>query len=489
MDISSLRGDVLSPIGVACFASWVEATRRCHCDWWRNRRKTWPSFASSKASNRVAVGIPAYAGGTRFRTWTPSLAGWVPRGTLSASRGLVSRLLPMARRDRSAEPCHDRLPHREALDSMMRHSHRPAQTFSYRTSSGSVSVVVGMNAWSTLPQILHDLRPSQVIGVTHASLQRRFGREVSSLVRRSHAPFQWLRIPDGERSKSIRTAFSLWRSLARIGADRGAVLLLVGGGVVGDLGGFVAAGYLRGVRFVSLPTTALAQADSCLGGKTGINLPEGKNLVGHFWHPSAILCDLRALRSLPVAEWRNGLAEVVKCAAIQNTSLFRAMEDEAGALARGPSRRGAAFIAAALRIKAGIVERDERESGDRMLLNFGHTFGHAYETLAGYGRMPHGEAVARGMATASRLAVWLGLSSPLVAERITQVLRRLGLPTAAPVIPMKKLLEVMHRDKKRARDRFRLVLTPRIGEARVFEVPVQRLQIALARDWGSEPTA
>lgn len=272
-------------------------------------------------------------------------------------------------------------------------------------------------------------------------------------------------VADGDRNKNLRQAQKLYDALLDFAADRDTVLVVLGGGTIGDLGGFVAATFLRGISFVQVPTTVLAMVDSSIGGKTGVNLPRGKNLVGAFHQPRGVWIDVDVLRSLPVRERSAGLAEVVKKAAIWDAAFFERLERSAeGALALEPGALLPA-IERACQIKAEVVARDERESGVRMLLNFGHTLGHAIEALAHYRGVLHGEAVAIGMAFAAGRSEELGLAPPGTRERLAALLGRLGLPLEIPPHPRSAYLRALRVDKKRQESRIRFVALRGIGRA------------------------
>lgn len=302
------------------------------------------------------------------------------------------------------------------------------------------------------------------------SLERRF-----SLV---HS----IECPAGEESKSLELAWRLWEQLVEFGADRDSVLLALGGGVIGDLAGFVAATYQRGIRLVQLPTTVLAQVDSSLGGKTGINLPAGKNLVGAFWQPEAIVIDPLTLATLPPREYRSGLAEVVKYAVILDAGLFSRLEQDS--MERASEGDGSAddgwWIRRCCELKNGIVARDERErSGLRACLNYGHTFGHAIETRYGYGTWLHGEAVAMGMMYAAETARLLGWNDATLLNRQGRLLRRLGLPVCLQPEPdagqVRELLAIMQRDKKNREGITQLILPREPGRVELFPWPGDEL--------------
>lgn len=274
-------------------------------------------------------------------------------------------------------------------------------------------------------------------------------------------------LPDGEAHKTLASGGAVFEALARLGASRDATLIALGGGVIGDLAGFAAACWMRGVDFVQMPTTLLAMVDSSVGGKTGVNLPAGKNLVGAFHQPRAVVADTSTLATLPPREYRAGLAEVVKYGAIGDAAFFAWLEAHVEAL---DAREDAALIeaiATSCRHKAEVVARDEHEHGERALLNFGHTFGHALETDTGYGRLLHGEAVAIGMVLAAQLSADLGLAPREDTARLQRLLVALGLPVAPPPGDAQRLLERMRLDKKNLSGRLRLILWHGIGRARI----------------------
>jgi 3-dehydroquinate synthase len=314
------------------------------------------------------------------------------------------------------------------------------------------------------------------VAPTHAAVVERALREAGVAT-------ALLTVPAGEASKSISGAGRVWDALAEMAVDRRTHLVAVGGGVVGDLAGFAAATFGRGIAVWQVPTTVVAQVDSAIGGKTGINLPAGKNLVGAFWQPRGVFADIDALATLPDREFVSGFAEVVKYGMILDEAFFAWLEEHAAAVrARDP----AALLHAVKRsaaLKAGVVEQDERElTGLRAVLNYGHTFAHAYETAAGYGTLLHGEAVAIGMARAARLAGFLGRIGEDVIRRQDRLLEALGLPTrpAETGPAAEELLAVMARDKKAVAGRLRFVLPDRIGRVElVDDVPTDLVRRAL----------
>ena len=280
-------------------------------------------------------------------------------------------------------------------------------------------------------------------------------------------------IPAGESNKSLAQAEVIFNKLASMQANRDITLIALGGGVIGDLVGFAAASWMRGVRFVQLPTSLLAMVDSSVGGKTAVNLAAGKNLIGAFWQPSAVCIDISMLHSLPAREYFSGLAEVLKYGAIADLAFFEWLELHADALAaRDPAALHYA-IATSCAHKAAIVVRDEREQGERAHLNFGHTFGHALESATEYKILLHGEAVAIGMVRAATLSANLGKFPKSDVKRISELLQRWQLPTALsdlpdaalPALSAPALLELMRLDKKNRAGQLRVILLKRLGQA------------------------
>ena len=290
-----------------------------------------------------------------------------------------------------------------------------------------------------------------------------------------------IELPDGEAFKDWQHLDRIFAALLAARADRDTVLVAVGGGVVGDMAGFAAASYQRGIAHLQVPTTLLAQVDSSVGGKTAINHPLGKNMIGAFHQPEAVIADTASLATLPPREYAAGLAEVVKYGAIRDPEFLDWIEANAAALlGREPSALAHA-IRRSCEIKAEVVAADEREHGVRALLNFGHTFGHAIESAAGYGNWLHGEAVAAGMVLAARLSARMGRIPAAEAERLAALLARLQLPVEAPAFPIDTWLEYMGRDKKNQGGRITLILLEELGRAAVVkDAPEQALRELLA---------
>ncbi|MBN1442169.1 MAG: 3-dehydroquinate synthase, partial [Planctomycetes bacterium] len=321
-----------------------------------------------------------------------------------------------------------------------------------RAPGGTYPALIGAGALDAIVPHLSRARPrapSRLHVVSDRRVWRLHGARLEGLLRRLGIPWSRTILPSGEGSKSIRHLEDLWREAVRGGVDRSSCFIAFGGGVVGDITGFAAASTLRGIDFVQAPTTLLAMVDSSVGGKTGINIPEGKNLVGAFHQPRAVFLDLDLLRTLPRREVSAGWAEIVKTAAIRDPRFFRRIERQRDSLLAAEERPLAGVIARCVRIKADVVEADEREGGLRMILNFGHTLAHGIEAAQGYGGLLHGEAVAVGMVFAARLGERLGVTTAGTAGRIREVLAAYGLPGDLRGVSARRILSAMTRDKKR----------------------------------------
>ena len=304
--------------------------------------------------------------------------------------------------------------------------------------------------------------------ITDSNVGKKFARAALKSLAASGFQPVLITLAAGERSKSVATVEKCYDQLAKHRLERKSFIVALGGGVVGDLAGFVAATYLRGIPFVQLPTTLLAQVDSSVGGKTGVNLKAGKNLVGAFYQPQLVMCDLDTLKTLPKREYVSGLAEVIKYGVICDRALFVRLERELPKLLRRETASLAAVIARCCEIKAEVVSQDETESGRRAILNFGHTLGHAIENSSGYGKYLHGEAIAIGQVAAAKLSrKILGLPSADVA-RIEQLFVRAGLPVQLKLSAgqRKKLFAAMLLDKKVSGGEVKFVLAEKIGRVK-----------------------
>ena len=349
-----------------------------------------------------------------------------------------------------------------------------------QSSAGPYSVVAGAGAIGRASQEIAALGGfSGVHVVSSPKVWRAVGKAVQRGLRLSNRNGLHL-FSDAESAKHLGSVEQIARSLSRAGADRKSLVVAVGGGVVGDVAGFVAASYLRGVALVHIPTTLVAQVDSSIGGKTGVNLPEGKNLVGAFYPPRLVITDPDLLRSLPSREFRGGLAEVIKHAVIADAPMFALLEKELDKVLRRDRDVLGSLIPRNAQIKARVVSRDERESGLREILNFGHTFAHALESVMHYRRYQHGEAVAWGMMAAAFLGHEIRLTPAEDVSRIVSLVCRLGPLPPWPSVSPPVLVKSMHSDKKTRSGALRFVLSPRIGRARTYDdVPANAVESVL----------
>ena len=352
-----------------------------------------------------------------------------------------------------------------------------------RLGERSYRIVVA-DSYQRLPDTLKALRlPKQGWVVSHRALLLRYGPQLLGPLKRAGWTLETITVPESERSKSLAVAQRILMQVSRRAPMRAPVLFAFGGGVVGDLTGFVAAVLRRGVPYVQLPTTLLAQVDSAIGGKTGVDLPHGKNLVGAFHQPRLVWNNVAVLDSLPLRQRQSGLAEIIKCGAIADPALFAFLESHLGSCLRLEHRAVRVMIERACRVKARVVSRDERETrGLRAVLNFGHTLGHALEAATGYRRWTHGEAIAIGMCAAADLSVETGHCTAETFERLFRLLAACGLPTRAARISRHAVLQALRYDKKFLHGRPRWVLLRRIGKVVVTEaVPGAAVERVLAR--------
>src|SRR6516164_136010 len=355
-----------------------------------------------------------------------------------------------------------------------------AHSIRVRAAAGDYSVVCRPGILRHAPQAIAKLgRFTSVHVLSSPGVWRAVGGAVRQGISAVDDP-QVLLFDDAEAAKNLRTVEEIARKLVRAGADRKALLIAVGGGVVGDVAGFVAASYLRGVALVQVPTTVVAQVDSAVGGKTGVNLPEGKNLVGAFYPPRGVLVDPDVLTTLPDREFRCGLAEVIKYGVIADEKLFRFLEENITRILKRDASVLEHVIRRSIEIKASVVSRDERESGPRETLNFGHTFGHALESATRYRRFQHGEAVALGMMCAALLGHELLETPADQVSRMVALIRQIGPFPTWPKIPAVRLLKTMSSDKKSKAGKPRFVLTPRLGRASSYgDVPTENVLCVL----------
>ena len=338
-------------------------------------------------------------------------------------------------------------------------------------ASRSYDIVIGVDvldagsSWEGLGE-----QDALALIVTNTTVAPLYADRVARRLRPSFAEVGVLALADGEAFKVWNSVEAIVDELLRRGADRRATVVALGGGVVGDLAGFAAACYMRGVDCVQVPTTLLAQVDSSVGGKTAINHPHGKNMIGAFHQPRRVIADIATLNTLPRREFIAGLAEVIKYGAIADERFFAWMETNLGALLAGDAGALGHAVESSARIKAQVVSADERESGARELLNFGHTFGHAIEAGLGFGTWLHGEAVGCGMVLGAKAACRLGLVSAEEAGRIERLIAAAGLPVVPPPLATDRWLELMRHDKKARGGAIRLVLPDGAGSGRTVAV-------------------
>jgi len=317
-------------------------------------------------------------------------------------------------------------------------------------------------------QVVSELLPGRkrVFVVTSAPIRKLWGESLAQSLEKFDSVL--LEMPDGERNKNFRTVEALARKMVTKGADRKAVVLALGGGVVGDCAGFMASIYMRGVDVIQIPTTLLAQVDASVGGKTGVDLPEGKNLIGTFHHPRAVLIDPSVLSTLPDREFRAGLYEVLKCGLIRRPEIFEFMEKNRERILQREPEALEYLITAAVQVKAEVVAADEREGNLRRILNFGHTIGHALEAETGYKHFLHGEAVAWGMVAASMLSVAMQKTSPETAQRIiASILAYASLPKVET--RGKKIVKRLGTDKKTLDGVVHFILPTQLGSVEVVK--------------------
>lgn len=348
-----------------------------------------------------------------------------------------------------------------------------------RAANGNYDVLCGRGVLRELPGMVSRVRKDgDVFVISSPHVWRHWGGRLERLLGRARRAT--ILIDDGEPAKNLSTVERACRDLVRMGADRRALVVAVGGGVVGDVAGYVAASYARGVGLIHVPTTVVAQVDSALGGKTGVNVPEGKNLVGAFYPPKGVVADPALLSSLPPRDFRSGIYEIIKYGVIGDAKLFKYLETNLDRVLHR-SRAALSFvIERSIAQKARVVSADERESGLREILNFGHTFAHALESITGYRTYLHGEAVGWGMIAAARLAVEKEMFSPAEEERVGKVVARVGPLPAWPAVLPAQLIAAMKADKKTRAGRLRFVLPERIGRVRTgVEVEEEMLVRAL----------
>lgn len=335
----------------------------------------------------------------------------------------------------------------------------------------SYDIVIGSEIIGGVGEALKGFALSPRIAlVSNPTIMELYGGLAENSLRNSGFDPIVITIPDGEEYKNLLWMEQIWSELLKCRLDRNSAVLALGGGVIGDMAGFAASVYMRGIRYVQLPTTLLAQVDSSVGGKTGVNHILGKNMIGAFWQPSLVWVDVNTLSSLPKNEFLAGLAEVIKYGVIWDEEFFNYLDKNKDAILSLEAGALAHIIARSCRIKADVVSRDEREAGLRAILNYGHTIGHAIETTTGYTHYLHGEAVAIGMKVEADLAVQIGLMSEEEAVRVKRIIESYGLPTDLPKsVGSEEILEAMELDKKALAGQLRFTLPEKVGRAKVNE--------------------
>jgi 3-dehydroquinate synthase len=346
----------------------------------------------------------------------------------------------------------------------------------------SYDIAIGSNIIEGIGESLSSLRLSPKIAlISNPTVFSLYGEQVSDEVRKAGFDLLTVTIPDGEQYKNLATLKNIYDELLKFRLDRKSALIALGGGVVGDITGFVAATYMRGIAYVQIPTTLLAQVDSSVGGKTGIDHELGKNMIGAFWQPKLVWIDVETLQTLPQREFLSGLAEVIKYGVIWDDNLFDFLEENKDKILNLDRDALAYLIKRSCEIKAEVVSKDERESGLREILNYGHTIGHAIETVTKYRRFLHGEAVAIGMHIEAWLSVILDLADKDQVSRIKALIDSYGLPSAIPSdVNVSSLFLSMQLDKKAVAGELKFILPEKIGNVRIQKgVPEKSIRESL----------
>lgn len=348
---------------------------------------------------------------------------------------------------------------------------RPSFRLQVKVGPTSYFVEIERRLLEKLPGRLTDLgRGKQLLLVTNPVVWKLYGRGLlRNLIQRDFQAVKIL-LPDGEQYKTLSSVQTLYREFASAKANRETLVLALGGGVVGDLAGFAASTFMRGLPLIHIPTTLVAQIDSSIGGKTGVNLPQAKNLAGSFHQPLAVFADPETLFTLPPRELLNGMGELIKTAILSPSGLFRYLEESSEEILKGNPDLLEPAVRMAAKVKASIVSKDPWEKNLRMILNLGHTFGHAIETAGRYKRITHGEGVGIGIAAAARLSCSLGFCPSGTVERIENCLRRYGLPASLPSLNSLAFEKALSLDKKRKRGSLNVVLVRRVGSVFVHSI-------------------
>ena len=342
----------------------------------------------------------------------------------------------------------------------------------------SYDILIGRNLLAGVAEFIPESTPARrAVIVSNPSVNKLYGAAVVAGLESHALQTHVVEIPEGETHKTLKSAELLYDRLVDEQCDRQTLLVALGGGVIGDLTGFVAATYQRGIPYIQIPTTLLSQVDSSVGGKTAVNHPRGKNLIGAFYQPKVVVIDIDCLKTLPPEEFRAGLAEVIKYGVIADPELFAYLETHAEKILGQDAECLTHIIETSCAIKAQVVEQDETENNYRMILNFGHTIGHAIEALTSYSKFKHGEAIAIGMVYAAKLSRQMGKCSAEVVQRIQALVNRLGLPHQLPEFPSQDYIDTMHLDKKARDNKIRFILVRDIGSVAIVDfVPEPEFQ-------------
>lgn len=359
------------------------------------------------------------------------------------------------------------------------------QTLRVALADRSYPIHIGAGLLQQPRLLLDAMRTPRAAIITNQTVHPLYAESVAASLQAAGAKVVIAVLPDGEEHKTARSLDHIYETMLRARCDRQTTVIAIGGGVVGDLAGFAAATYMRGVPFIQVPTTLLAQVDSSVGGKTAINHPLGKNMIGAFHQPVSVLADIDTLSTLPDRELRAGLAEVIKHGLILDRTFFDWLEANIEPLLGRDPEALAHAVSRSIAIKAGVVAIDERETGPRALLNLGHTFGHAIEAGLGFGTWLHGEAVGTGMVMAADLSCRLGRIGANDLQRVCALVAKAGLPVQGPQLGTERYLELMSLDKKAADGRIRLILLDEIGQAAIVEsTPPEALRATLEQTVG-----
>jgi 3-dehydroquinate synthase len=333
-------------------------------------------------------------------------------------------------------------------------------------------VIAPGSIFDLAPVVSSAVATSHLLLVSDSNVAPIYLDQVQKQLEDSFARVDSLVVPAGEPSKSVAQCDQLWQKMVELKTDRKSAVIALGGGVVGDLAGFLAASFTRGLPFIQIPTSLLAQVDSSVGGKVGINLPSAKNMVGAFWQPQSVVIDPLVLNTLDEANYQAGMAEVIKYGVIMDEEFFRFLESSVDKIKTRDPETLTKIIAWSCRCKARVVEEDEHEtSGRRAILNYGHTYGHAIEAVFGYGQFLHGQAIAIGMTCAARLAKSLGMVDQAFCDRQRALFTAVGLPVDCPNEKHDQLIEAMTRDKKVSAGKLKLILPTQMGNVELIDAP------------------